>query len=51
MTGFVDNNEGLICDAVIRFFVEHTGYNHTTFRCPVLEGRAGAVILLIKKYS
>ena len=46
MTGFVDNNEGLICDAVVRYFEENTGDNRTDLRRPELEGGPGGVELL-----
>ena len=46
MTGYVDNNEGLICDAVIRFLEEYTGHNRADLRRPELEGGPGGVDLL-----
>ena len=46
MTGYVDNNEGLIYDAVIRFLEEYTGHNRADLRRPELEGGPGGVDLL-----
>ena len=46
MTGFVDNNEGLICDAVVRFLEEYTGHNRNDLSRPELEGGSGGVELL-----
>ena len=46
MTGFVGNNEGLICDAIVRYLEENTGHNRTDIRHPELEGGPGGVDLL-----
>ncbi len=46
MTGYVDDYEGLICDAVVRFIEENTGHNRTNLRRPELEGGPGGVELL-----
>ena len=46
MAGYVDNNEGLICDAVVRFLEEKTGHKPTDLSHPELEGVLGGVDLL-----
>ena len=46
MTEFVDNNEGLICDAVARYLEENTGHDRTNIRHPEFEGGPGGVDLL-----
>ena len=47
MTAFVENNEGLICDAVVHFLEENTGDARTDLSYPELEGGPGSVELLL----
>ena len=42
----MDNNEGLICDAVVCYLEENTRENRTKLRRPELEGGPGGVDLL-----
>ena len=48
MTGYVDNNEGLICDAVVRFLEENTHHNRTDLTRPEIDGGLGGVDLLFR---
>ena len=48
MTEQVNNNEGLICDAVVCFLEENTGYARSDIRNPERESGLGGVDLLFR---
>ena len=48
MTEQVNNNEGLICDAVVCFLEDNTGYTRSDIRNPERESGLGGVDLLLQ---